>query len=138
MYIYAALFILLVYAIYQERIDVRERRFVNDNSKPNSDDSPYKLIQKYKESISYFYMNRIRWRIPYISTIFIVFLFWYIVFKKIPSEWNLITLGAPILLYLYAVWTYYNHHLTKTFTDHLVNISNTLEDKLESKKCSCV
>ena len=133
MYIYAIFFILLIYAIYQERIDMSERRYINPNSKPNSNDSAYKLLQKYKESTSYFYINWIRWRVPYISTIFIIFLVWYIIFKKIPTEWNLVTCGGPIFLYLYSVWEFYNHHLIKNFTDHLVNISNTLEDKLENK-----
>jgi len=134
MYIYAIIFSLLIYAIYQEIIDLSDSRYIDKNSIPNSNDSCYKLLQKYKKSISYFYMNSTRsWRIPYMSTIFILFLIWYIIFKRIPTEWELLICGSPVLLFLYTVLTYYQHHLTKNFTNHLVNISNHLENKLE--KC---
>ncbi len=135
MWIYVIVVIILLYAVYKERQSLGCGYFFNgkdcdnsngkaiEGSKPFKTDNTLKLLDKIEYAAAY--QDRfVKWRAFLIVSFLMIGLIWFIIYKRFPSEWELIVLLMVLFLGMSLATNFYRFHLYN-------HVENNIDESVE-------
>lgn len=137
MWIYIFIGIFLIYALYKERqalgcgsmLDGRDCDNANGKAvkgtAPLSTDPPGVLLNKIDYAAAY--QNRfVKWRAVFIVSFCTAMLLWFVVYKRIPSEWELVVVMTVLFVTMFMATSFYRFHLYDHINENIDASTNLL------------
>ena len=147
MWIYILIIFIVVYSIFKEREalgcpsnPLNGKDCDNDSGKavkgsnPSEEDNTFELLDKIKYASCY-NSRFVRWRGIFLASFFGTLLLWFIIFQKIPNEWEL-SCGILVLFVIFScVNRFYLFHVSKCIEDNITGSVDILEERYYKEKC---
>lgn len=140
MWVYIAIGVLLLYALYKERqalgcpsipngedCDNRNGKAVK-GSTPTPYDSNQTLCSKLRRAGS-FKDRFVFWRVAIMVSFVCAMLSWFILYQRVPSEWELVVLMLVISSILYFTDSFYKFHLSDHVNQNIQQTVNVLQER---------
>ncbi|MDB4769375.1 hypothetical protein OAG24_00270 [bacterium] len=144
MWIYIIIIAIFIFAIFKERqalgcptiptgVDCdNENGKAVKGTKPYNSDSTNNLLQKIKLAGSY--QDRfVKWRIFYVMSILVTIVSWFVIFKRFPSEWELVLMLIVLMLAFVGTDNFYKFHLSDCVKEHIKSSVNILESRSQQR-----
>lgn len=140
MWVYVLIALLCVYALYKERqalgcptipdgkdCDNQNGKAVK-GSQPSDYDSKSDLYMRLKLAASY--KDRfVFWRIALLTSVVCAFILWFVLYHRIPTEWELVVLIIVISSVTYFTDNFYKFHLVDHVKKNILSTVALLETK---------
>jgi hypothetical protein len=130
MWIYVGILVALLYAIYKEReaLGCDTFSFIKacNNHKSNvmrgnvgeEGDSDGELLNKIEDTSDYT-RRFVRWRKNFILSTMSVVMLWFVLFKKLPSEYEMVVGILVLFVMISASDSFYDYHIVKPNADNV-------------------
>nr|QBK86624.1 MAG: 3 transmembrane helices protein [Marseillevirus LCMAC102] len=143
MWIYVIVVIIILYAVYKERQALGCSYFFNgkdcDNSNgkavegshPFTTDNTSEILDKIKYAAAY--QDRfVKWRSFLIVSFLMTGLIWFIIYKKMPSEWELVVFLMVLFLGMSLSTNFYRFHLSNHIEHNIDESVEILRQRLNN------
>lgn len=141
MWVYIIIIAILIYAIFKERqalgcssipsctdCDNANGKTVKD-TKSYETDSTKEILKKIRFAGSY--QDRfVKWRIFYVISVLVTVVAWFVIYKRFPTEWELVLMILVLMLAFTGTNNFYKFHLTDYVKDHVEKSVDILTSRL--------
>lgn len=142
MWIYILIGLLVIYALYKERQALGCRGFLDtsgkdcDNvngkavkgTKPLSTDLAIDLCDKIELAASY-HDRFVKWRAIFLFSVLTTLVLWFLLYRKIPSEWDMVVSIITLMLLSMLSLGFYKFHLEDHIKRNIISSISKLKEK---------
>ena len=141
MWIYLLIIYIVCYCIYKERqslgcytiIECKDYDNKNGKAVKGTESSPDDSTEKVLDTIDFAtdYQNRfVKWRILLLLSIFASVLIWFLLYKKLIPEWEMIFVTIMLFVIMASAVGYYKFHLDDHVMQNIRNSVNILRKRM--------
>jgi Ca2+/Na+ antiporter len=126
MIIYFIILLLCIYSVLFETYDYYKK--VKNNTQLTNNNPPEDNLEYIIEDLSYV----VSWRTHFLVSVISILLIYFLTFRRIPTEWELVIGIISIVLLLTIITNFTNYHIIMFYQKNMIDLWENIKLKLKT------